>query len=142
MRVLFLCVHNSARSQLAEAILRQMAGDRIQVYSAGSAPSRVHPLAKRVLEERGIDTFGLQSKSVSLFQDQQFDYVITLCAEEVCPVFPGEHRRLYWTMPDPSAVEGTDDQKLDAFRKTADELQKRIAGFLAALHETTAQQEQ
>ena len=129
-RVLFLCVHNSARSQLAEGILRARAGDRVQVFSAGSAPSYVHPLALRVLQERGIDVSQHRSKSVDEFAHTQFDYVITLCAEEVCPIFLGATQKLHWALPDPSAVPGNDSEQLDAFRQTANELEKRLRLFL------------
>ena len=95
IRVLFLCVHNSARSQLAEGLLRAMAGDRVQVFSAGSELSFVHPLAVRVLQERGIDASAQRSKSVAEFKDAHFDFVITLCAEQVCPVFLGARQQLH-----------------------------------------------
>jgi arsenate reductase len=130
MRVLFLCVHNSARSQMAEGLLRAMAGDRIEVFSAGSAPSRVHPLAIRALQERGIDISAQRSKSIGEFVGEQFDYVITLCAEEVCPVFLNASKKLHWALPDPSALEGSDAEKLDAFRRTVDELKGRLTRFL------------
>ncbi len=129
LRVLFLCVHNSARSQLAEGLLRALAGDRVQVFSAGSAPSRVHPLARRVLQERGIDASQQRSKSVDEFANARFDYVITLCAEEVCPIFLGATQKLHWALPDPSAVVGSEAEQLDAFRQTADELEKRLRDF-------------
>ncbi|MBM3128490.1 MAG: arsenate reductase ArsC [Chloroflexi bacterium] len=127
LRVLFLCVHNSARSQLAEGILRALAGERVLVFSAGSAPSRVHPLALRVLEERGIDASAQRSKGVNEFASDTFDYVITLCAEEVCPIFLGATQKLHWALPDPSA----DPEPLNAFRRTADELEQRLRQFLA-----------
>ncbi len=130
-RVLFLCVHNSARSQLAEALLRALAGDRFEVYSAGSEPTRPHPFALRVLQDEGIDTSTLHSKSLSEFLAQPFDYVITLCAEEVCPVFPGAVTRLHWALPDPAAVEGSTEDKMEAFRRTAAELKQRLAKFIS-----------
>jgi arsenate reductase len=126
LRILFLCVHNSARSQLAEGILRALAGERVQVFSAGSAPSFVHPLALRVLQERGIDASRQRSKSVAEFADARFDYVITLCAEEVCPIFLGTTQKLHWALPDPSA----DPEPLNAFRQTANELDRRLRQFL------------
>lgn len=131
IRVLFLCVHNSARSQLAEGILRARAGARVQVFSAGSEPSFVHPLALRVLQERGIDASRQRSKSVAEFANARFDYVITLCAEEVCPVFLGATQKLHWALPDPAAVPGDEAKKLDAFRRIADELENRLRHFLA-----------
>ncbi len=133
IRVLFLCVHNSARSQIAEGLLRDIAGDFIDVYSAGSEPSRVNPFALRVLQDRGIDASGQYSKNVQQFVNGPFDYVITLCDEEVCPFFPGAVTRLYWGMPDPSAVQGDTDEKLEAFRRTADALDARLQEFVQTL---------
>lgn len=131
LRVLFLCVHNSARSQIAEGLLRALAGERVQVFSAGSAPSSVNPLALHVLAERGIDASHHRSKSVNEFANDRFDYVITLCAEEVCPVFLGATHKLHWALPDPSAVQGDETTRLAAFRQTADELEKRLREFIA-----------
>ncbi len=128
-RVLFLCVHNSARSQLAEGILRSMAGDRFEVFSAGSEPTRPNPLALRVLQDEGIDVSAFRSKSISEFIDQRFNFVITLCAEEVCPVFPGAMTRLHWPLPDPAAIEGNTDERLAAFRRTAHEIEERLREF-------------
>ncbi len=125
-RILFLCVHNSARSQLAEGILRALAGDRIDVFSAGSEPSTVHPLAIQVLRERGIDASPHRSKSVAEFANDQFDYVITLCAEEVCPVFLNASQKLHWALSDPAAVSGNNETRLAAFRQTADDLERRL----------------
>lgn len=130
IRVLFLCVHNSARSQIAEGMLRAMAGNRVQVTSAGSAPSQVHPLAVRILQERGIDISQQRSKGVGEFANDHFDYAITLCAEEVCPVFLNAGSRLHWAIPDPSAVAGDFDARLNAFRDTADEIEIRLREFL------------
>jgi arsenate reductase (thioredoxin) len=130
-RVLFLCVHNSARSQLAEGLARALVGNRIDVFSAGSAPSHVHPLALRVLQEHEIETSQHRSKSVDEFAHAQFDYVITLCAEEVCPVFLGAAQKLHWALPDPSAVQGNENERLHAFRETASELTRRLEQFLA-----------
>jgi arsenate reductase (thioredoxin) len=134
-RILFLCVHNSARSQLAEGLLRQMGGERVEVFSAGSEPSEVNPFARRVLADEGIDAQAHYSKSAQEFVKQPFDYVITLCNEEVCPVFPGALRRLHWGMPDPAAVQGTAEEKLEAFRQTGGALKIRLAEFLKALPE-------
>ena len=100
--LLFLCVANSARSQMAEGIARQLAGDRLPIQSAGSAPSRVNPLAVRALAEIGIDASGQRSKSVDEIDRSTVDTVITLCAEEVCPVYLGSARRLHWPLPDPA----------------------------------------
>ncbi len=130
-RVLFLCVHNSARSQLAEGLLRALAGDRFEVYSAGSEPTRPHPFALRVLQDEGIDVSDLRSKSIDEFLNQHMDYVITLCADEVCPVFPGAVTRLHWTLPDPAAVEGSTEEQLEAFHRTAAELKQRLGAFIS-----------
>ncbi len=129
-RVLFLCVHNSARSQMAEGLLRAMAGDRAQVFSAGSAPTSVNPFAVRVLRDEGIDISQQRSKSVAEFAHKPFDYVITLCAEEECPYFPGPAIRLHWDLPDPAAVEGSSEEKLDAFRQTVMELKARLSDLI------------
>jgi arsenate reductase len=130
IRVLFLCVHNSARSQIAEGLLRAMAGDRVHVFSAGSDPTRVHPFAVRVLQDEGIDAARQRSKSVDEFVNQRFDYVITLCAEEVCPTFPNAVARLHWELRDPAAVEGSTDEQLEAFQQTVSELKKRLTQFI------------
>lgn len=132
-RVLFLCVHNSARSQIAEGILRDLAGDSVDVYSAGSEPSSVNPFAVRVLQDRGIDASAHSSKSVDAFRGQLFDYVITLCDDEICPVYPGKVKRLHWGIPDPSVVPGDSDEKLFAFQRTAVELETRLKEFLQLL---------
>jgi arsenate reductase (thioredoxin) len=134
IRVLFLCVHNSARSQIAEGLLRAMAGDHIQVASAGSAPSHIHPLAVRALQERGIDISQQRSKNVSDFANDHFDYAITLCAEEVCPVFLNAGSRLHWAMLDPSKVAGDLDAQLSAFRHIADEIETRLREFLKEIN--------
>lgn len=131
--ILFLCVANSARSQMAEGLARQLLGPEITVQSAGSRPSRVNPYAIEVLDEIGIDIRGQRSKSVDEIALDGIDLVITLCAEEVCPVLPGATRRLHWPIPDPAS----DDPALDAqtlrqrFRTTRDELRRRIAGLAA-----------
>jgi arsenate reductase len=132
-RVLFLCVHNSARSQLAEGLLRDMAGDVFEVYSAGSSPTGVNPFAIRVLQDRGIDASRQYSKNLNEFVAQPFDFVITLCDDEVCPVFPGALRRLHWGLPDPGAVEGDSEAKLDAFRRAAEAIEARLREFLQAV---------
>ena len=128
IRVLFLCVHNSARSQLAEGLLRAMAGDRIEVFSAGSEPSFVHPLALQVLYERGIDASQHRSKSVQEFASAKFDYVITLCAEEVCPIFLGATQKLHWALADPAAAHP--EKQLTAFRLAANELENCLQYFI------------
>jgi arsenate reductase len=124
--VLFLCVANSARSQMAEGIARSLAPADVKVSSAGSAPSRLNPLAVRALAEIGIDISGQRSKSVDEIPPRDVDAVVTLCAEEVCPVFPGEALRIHWGLPDPAAAAGSDDQRLQAFRDVRDELRRRL----------------
>ncbi len=125
--LLFLCVANSARSQLAEGIARSLAPASVKVSSAGSAPSRLNPLAVRALAEIGIDISGHYSKSVADIPPDDVDAVITLCAEEVCPVFLGKALRVHWGLPDPGAVTGDEPSRLQAFREVRDELRRRLA---------------
>lgn len=139
IRVLFLCVHNSSRSQLAEGLLRQLAGDRFEVYSAGSQPTQLNPFAAQVLIEHGVDPAAHRSKSVNDFIRQPVDYVITLCAEEACPVMPGQVTRLHWALPDPSAVGGTDAEKLAAVRRAAAEIQTRLYEFVESVDKSDRQ---
>jgi arsenate reductase (thioredoxin) len=129
--VLFLCVANSARSQLAEGIARSLAPLDVAISSAGSQPSRVNPLAVRVLAEIGIDASGQRSKSIDDIQTGDVDVVVTLCAEEVCPVFLGSALRVHWGMPDPAAVQGDEAERLAAFRRVRDELRRRLAAVFA-----------
>ncbi len=124
--VLFLCVANSARSQMAEGIARSLAPASTRISSAGSQPARVHPLALRALAEIGIDATGQRSKSVSDVPPDDVDVVITLCADEVCPVWLGRARRYHWALPDPAAAEGSLEQQLQAFRPVRDELRRRL----------------
>jgi arsenate reductase (thioredoxin) len=131
--VLFLCVANSARSQMAEGIARSLAPAGVQVSSAGSQPSRVNPLAIRVLHEIGIDIRGQQSKSVDTISPEGVDAVITLCAEEVCPVFLGRAHRVHWGLSDPAGVQGPEAERLESFRKVRDELRRRL-GVVFAQH--------
>jgi arsenate reductase len=134
LRVLFLCTGNSARSQMAEALLRQLSKNRVEVFSAGSAPQpRVHPLAKETLEYRyGIDTSGLAPKSMDKFLGESFDYVITVCdrAAEVCPVFPGDPERIHWSFEDPAAVEG-EAARRRAFASVANGLAARLRVWMS-----------
>ena len=125
--ILFLCVANSARSQLAEGIARFMAPEGVTVWSAGSRPTQVRPEAMAVLEEIGIDISAHRSKAVSEIPADQVDTVITLCAEEECPLFLGKATRLHWGLPDPAAVQGDKEDRLNAFRATRDELRRRLA---------------
>ncbi|CAN5584041.1 ArsR family transcriptional regulator [soil metagenome] len=133
-RILFLCTHNSARSQMAEALMRQLGGARVEVYSAGTEPSRVHPTALTVLQEHHIDTNQLSSKRLNQFIGQHFDYVITVCdrAKETCPIFPGDPERIHWSFPDPSAVADPQEQ-YRAFLQVFVELEKRLTILLALI---------
>jgi thioredoxin type arsenate reductase len=133
--VLFLCTHNSARSQMAEGILRQMAGGAIEVHSAGTEVTRVHPLAIETMAARGIDIAGQRSKHLDEFTGQTFDYVITVCdnAGESCPVFPGAPERIHWSISDPSGVEGDRSQRAAAFQRAAEDLRTRIGDLLPRL---------
>jgi arsenate reductase (thioredoxin) len=134
-RVLILCTGNSARSQMAEGLLRHEAGDRVEVFSAGTRPTTVRPEAIAALAELGIDISGHRSKSVDEFAGQPFDFVITVCdaANEACPVFPAGVERLHWSFEDPAAVEGSDDERLAAFRRIRDQIHERLKTFAATL---------
>jgi arsenate reductase len=131
IRVLFVCTGNSARSLLGEVLLREAGRGDFEVYSAGTVPKGVNPLTIRVLEEAGLPTEGLRSKSVNEYLDQSFDYVITVCddARQVCPVFPGVHESLHWGYDDPAAVEGDEETRLRAFRRTRTAMGERINQF-------------
>ena len=131
MRVLNLCTGNSARSQMAEGLLRHDGGPECQVFSAGTHPSRVRPEAIQVMREVGIDISGHRSKSVDEFAGQNFDYVITVCdnAKESCPIFPAKTKRIHWSIDDPAAVQGTEEERLTAFRRARDELRARLNTF-------------
>lgn len=137
--ILFLCVANSARSQMAEALARHVFGDAVRVRSAGSAPSRVNPYALRALDELGVDTSGLASKHVDTIDPTSVDLVITLCAEESCPVFLGAARRVSWAMPDPDRKHEdlTDDERLGHFRVARDAILGRLR-VLSALRDVPA----
>jgi arsenate reductase len=133
-RVLFVCTHNSARSIMAEALLRQRGGDRFEVHSAGTEVAEVRPLTQRVLSEAGLPTEGLRSKSLDEFIGQRFDYVITVCdsARQTCPTFPGEGQRLHWSYDDPSAASGSEAERLDAFRRVFAAISARIDVFVTS----------
>ena len=132
--MLFLCTGNSARSQMAEALAQVRSGGRVQASSAGSAPKPLHPYAVRVMAEHGIDLAGRQSKHLTVFSGQRFDYVITLCdrVREVCPEFPGHPGHIHWSIPDPAAC-GSGEATYAAFEQTAAELETRIGFLLAAI---------
>jgi arsenate reductase (thioredoxin) len=127
-RVLFLCTHNSARSQMAEGLLRELGGDRFEAFSAGSEATRVRPLAIRAMDELGIDISGQESKTPDRYLTELFDYVITVCdqANASCPIFPGGLTRLQWSLPDPSQAQGTEDEQLAVYRQVRDEICRRI----------------
>ncbi len=124
--VLFLCVANSARSQMAEGIARSLAPRGVKISSAGSRPSALSPLAVKALAEIGIDISGHRSKGVSALSPGDVDVVITLCAEEVCPAWLGRATRLHWALPDPARAAGDEGARLDAFRRVRDELRRRL----------------
>lgn len=134
LRVLFLCTGNSARSQMAEAILRQMSHGQIDVASAGSAPeAEIHPMARQALTTLGISMADQSPKSWEPFLDQQFDYVITVCdrAAERCPVFPNDPEHIHWSFDDPAAVTGTAEERQRAFKHTATQLVSRLRIWLS-----------
>lgn len=131
-RVLFLCTGNSARSQMAEGLLRARGGDRFEVLSAGTDPSFVRPQAIAVMHELGIDISHHRSKALSEFLNDEIDYVITVCdhANQRCPVFPGRVKRIHWSIDDPVTSE-SEEAQLTAFRQARDELEEKIESFLA-----------
>jgi arsenate reductase (thioredoxin) len=131
-RVLFLCTHNSARSQMAEGLLRHLSGDRFEVQSAGTEATHVRALAIRAMDEIGVDISGQESKTLARYLGEPFDYVITVCdeANEACPFFPGAKRRLHWSLPDPSTAEGTEEERLTVFRSVRDGLRDRMQAEL------------
>jgi arsenate reductase (thioredoxin) len=127
-RVLFLCTHNSARSQMAEGLLRHLAGDRFEVVSAGTEATSVRPEAIEAMAELGVDISGQSSKTLERYLEEPFDHVVTVCddANEACPVFPGATSRLHWSFRDPSREEGSEEERLEVFRTVRDEIQVRI----------------
>lgn len=127
-KVLFLCTHNSARSQMAEGLLRCLAGDRFEVYSAGTEATHVRPLAIDAMREIGVDVSGQESKTLDRYLGTDFEYVVTVCddANEACPVFSGAKNRLHWSFEDPSRATGTEEERLAVFRRVRDEIQARI----------------
>ena len=127
-----LCTHNSARSQMAEGFLRALAGERFEVESAGTEATRVHPLAIRAMDEVGIDLRRHTSKTLDRFLGEAWDYVITVCdsANERCPLFPGAAARLHWSFDDPSAAQGTEEERLAMFRRVRDDIRDRLRAWL------------
>ena len=137
-RVMFICIHNSGRSQMGEAFLRQIAGDKFEVHSAGIEAGKLNPLVVKAMEEVGISMDGHYSKKAQDYVDkgEVFDYVITVCDEtsaERCPLFPGKHTRIHWGFPDPSALTGTDEEKLAGIRPIRDQIKKTLEAWLAEL---------
>ena len=130
-RVLILCTGNSARSQMAEGLLRHIAHDRFEVFSAGVEPTSVRPQAVDAMREIGIDIAGHQSKSVDQFAGQEFDYVITVCdnALEQCPLFPGRTKRIHWSFDDPAKAEGSNNEVMEVYRRVRDEIESRLREF-------------
>lgn len=132
-RVLFLCTHNSARSQMAEGLLRARGGDAYEAFSAGMEATAVRPEAILVMAELGIDIAAQQSKTMDRYLGDPFDWVVTVCdrARESCPVFPGAKRNLHWDFDDPAAATGSDEERMAAFRRVRDEMAVRIDELLA-----------
>jgi arsenate reductase len=137
-RVLFICTHNSARSQMAEGFLRAFAGDRFEAFSAGTEATLVRPEAIAVMAEVGIDISGQTSKTLERFLHQPFSWVITVCdtARQQCPVFPGAERTTHWGVDDPSAAEGREADRLAAFRHARDDLRRRVQLFIPVASRT------
>jgi arsenate reductase len=141
VRVLFVCTGNSARSQMAEALLRAFGGPAFETFSAGTEPKDVNPLTIRVLAEAGIDISGARSKSTDEFIGQAFDYVVTVCdrARQTCPVFPGGGSTLHWGFDDPAEAEGSEDERMAVFRRVLGEIRTRVRAFVPfALEEQNA----
>ena len=131
-RVLFLCTHNSARSQMAEGMLRHLGGDSFEVMSAGTEATHVRPLAIRAMDEIGIDISGQKSKTLERYLEESFDYVITVCDDvnEACPFFPGAANRLHWSFEDPSRARGSEEEQLSVFRSVRDRIKDRVQAEL------------
>ena len=133
-RVLFVCTGNSARSQMAEGLLRHISKGQVDAFSAGTEPQPVNPLAVRVMAEAGVDISSHRSKSVATFASESFDFVITVCdrARQRCPQWPGQVDYIHWSIDDPAVVEGSEEDRLKAFRRARDEIRQRITLFLLA----------
>jgi arsenate reductase len=134
--VLFLCVHNSARSQMAEGLLRARGGDRFEAFSAGNEATEVRPLAVRAMAELGIDISGQWSKTTADLGGQRFDYVVTVCedATEACPYYSNAVKQIHWSFQDPAAATGSDEERLAVYRRVRDEICARIDEFVSAAH--------
>ena len=135
IKVLFLCTGNSARSQMAEGLLRSLGKQHFDVYSAGTHPKEINPLAVAVMQESRIDISGQRSKDLSEFLGQDFDYIITVCdrARDNCPTFPGDNQRIHWSFEDPAAAVGDAHHKLEVFRRIRNEIRTRVAIWLPAM---------
>lgn len=135
IKVLILCTANSARSQMAEGLLRHIAGDTVDVFSAGRAPSSVNPFAIKAMRARGIDIASHRSDHIEQYLDREFDFVITVCdsAAESCPVFPGRAERIHWSFPDPAAVTGDESAVLQSFNDIRDGLEKKLTQWLSSV---------
>ena len=135
IRVLFLCTGNSARSQMAEALLRGLGNGDFEVSSAGTDPKALHPLALRAMAEIGVDIAGQRSKDLQEYRDREFDYIITVCdrARDNCPTFPGDNERIHWSYEDPAAAEGDEEARLAVFRRVRNELRQRIGLWVTAM---------
>jgi arsenate reductase len=135
-KVLILCTGNSARSQMAEGLLKHLKGDRFEVRSAGTNPGSVRPEAIAVMKEIGIDISGARSKHVDEFAQEAFDYVLTVCdnAKESCPIYPGHANRIHHSFEDPAAVQGSDEERLAAFRRIRDQIKSYLLTFPPRLH--------
>jgi arsenate reductase len=133
IRVLFLCTGNSARSQMAEALLRSLGGADFQAFSAGTEPKGLNPLTIEIMREVGIDVSAQQSKPLDRFLGQSFDYTITVCdrARDNCPTFPGDNERIHWGFDDPAAATGTHEQQLAVFRRVRNEINERLRLWIA-----------
>jgi len=136
-RVMFICIHNSGRSQMGEAFLRHLAGDRFEVASAGIESGKLNPLVVKAMEEVGVSMKGHFAKKAQDYVDrgEHFDYVVTVCDEsnaERCPMFPGKHVRMHWGFPDPSALPGTDEEKLAGIRPIRDAIEAKVKEFITA----------
>jgi arsenate reductase (thioredoxin) len=132
IRVLFLCTGNSARSIIAEALLRSLGGVDFDVHSAGTHPKGINPFTVKVLQQASLEPADFRSKSMDEYLDEKYDYVITICddAAEECPIFPGDPNRIHWSFTDPAAVKGTDVVKLAAFQQTLREMRQRLEAFV------------
>jgi len=131
-RLLFLCTGNSCRSQIAEGLLTNLAGDRFEAFSAGTQPTQLNPRAIQTMNELGIDISNHKSQSVEIFLDQKFDYVITVCdaAREACPVFSNSKESLHWSFEDPAEATGSEEEIMKVFRRVRNQIRKRLQEFM------------